>query len=297
MASFDYYRIFYYVAKYHSFSKAATVLENNQPNITRCMNNLEHDLKCKLFVRSNRGVLLTPEGEKLYRHISIAMEHVFAGEEELTRIQTLHSGTITIACSEIALHCVLLPVLKQFRTTYPGIRIRVMNHSTPQAVEFIKNGLADFAVVTTPAALNASLQKTSLKQIQEVPVCSTSRKIPDSPTWEELSSYPIISLCEQTNSFSFYENWFHSLGLPFKPEIEASTADQILPMVESDLGIGFVPVDFLKGKTDVDSLKVLRLHPQIPTRDICLIKRSKSSLSAAAKKLEKMLTASCIQHL
>lgn len=37
----DYYRIFYYVAQYKSFSKAAEVMGNNQPNITRCMNILE----------------------------------------------------------------------------------------------------------------------------------------------------------------------------------------------------------------------------------------------------------------
>ena len=38
---FDYYRIFYFVAKYKSFSKAAKILHNNQPNITRCMNIME----------------------------------------------------------------------------------------------------------------------------------------------------------------------------------------------------------------------------------------------------------------
>ena len=38
----DYYRIFYYVAQYKSFSKAADVMGNNQPNITRCMNILEN---------------------------------------------------------------------------------------------------------------------------------------------------------------------------------------------------------------------------------------------------------------
>lgn len=62
MVSFEYYR-FYFVAQYKSFTKAAEILNNNQPNITRCMNILENELECKLFVRSNRGVTLTPEGE------------------------------------------------------------------------------------------------------------------------------------------------------------------------------------------------------------------------------------------
>ena len=58
---YDYYRIFYYVARCGSFTKAAEILENNQPNITRCMNNLEQSLGCKLFVRTNHGITLTPE--------------------------------------------------------------------------------------------------------------------------------------------------------------------------------------------------------------------------------------------
>lgn len=44
MITYDYYRIFYFVAQYHSFTKAAEILKNNKPNITRCMNNLEVSL-------------------------------------------------------------------------------------------------------------------------------------------------------------------------------------------------------------------------------------------------------------
>ena len=39
--NFEYYRIFYYVAKYSNFTKAAHALGNSQPNITRAMNCLE----------------------------------------------------------------------------------------------------------------------------------------------------------------------------------------------------------------------------------------------------------------
>ena len=85
MITYDYYRIFYYVAQYKSFTKAAAALGNNQPNITRCMNNLEAELDCKLFLRSNKGVLLTPEGHKLYEHVAIAFEQLALGEEAIIR--------------------------------------------------------------------------------------------------------------------------------------------------------------------------------------------------------------------
>ena len=64
--NFEYYKIFYYVAKYENFTKAARVLGNSQPNITRAMNSLEQQIHSTLFVRTNRGVQLTPEGQRLY---------------------------------------------------------------------------------------------------------------------------------------------------------------------------------------------------------------------------------------
>ena len=51
----DYYRIFYYVAQYQSFSKAAEILGNNQPNLSRCMNLLESELGCKLRSQPDAG--------------------------------------------------------------------------------------------------------------------------------------------------------------------------------------------------------------------------------------------------
>ena len=54
--NFEYYKIFYYVARYCNFTKAAHALHNSQPNITRAMNALEQEIQCTLFVRTNRGV-------------------------------------------------------------------------------------------------------------------------------------------------------------------------------------------------------------------------------------------------
>ena len=58
----DYYRVFYYAAKYRNLSQAAAALYSSQPNVTRTIHLLEQALGCPLFLRSNRGVTLTPEG-------------------------------------------------------------------------------------------------------------------------------------------------------------------------------------------------------------------------------------------
>ena len=288
---YDSYKTFYYVAKYESFTQAANVLRNSQPNITRCIKNLEEELGCKLFIRSNRGTKLTQEGQKLYAHVSLAFEHLRAGEEEILQRQSLKSGNITIAASEIALHCALLPALKRFRSRYPGVRIRIFNHSTPQAIEVLRNGLADFAVVTTPTDAPKSLLSYPIQTIQEVPVCSAAFDSIPAKTLalQELLQYPIICLGAQTKTFQFYTRFFAQNGLTLRPDIEAATADQILPMVKSDLGIGFVPEDFIFKEADPSGIRVLTVKPAIPKREICLLKRKGEGSSVAAKELEKML--------
>lgn len=286
--NYDYYRVFYYVAKYQNISQAAKLLLNNQPNLTRTIKKLEAELGCPLFSRSRKGMTLTPEGERLFEHIRIAIEHIDAGEAEITENRNLQNGTVYIAASEVALRCLLLPILKKYRLLYPGIHVRISNHSTPQAIEALKDGSADIAVVTTPTVHAASLVETKVKPIKEVAVCSSyfsalsGKKI----SLSELAKFPLISLGKDTKSFEFYSALFTTHGLTYAPDIEAFTADQILPMVEADLGIGFVPEEFLRSET---GLFKIDLKETIPERNVVLIKRKEQPLSVAAKELERMI--------
>ena len=78
----------------------------------------------------------------------------------------------------------------------------------------------------------------------------------------------------------------------FVPDIEAATADQILPMVRNNLGIGFVPEEFLQGEESTHIFPVC-LKEQIPLRSVCLIKRRGAALSVAAQELERMIINAC----
>ena len=285
---YDYYRIFYYLAKYGNVTQAARVLLNNQPNLTRAVKTLESELGCPLFIRSNRGMKLTPEGERLFRHIRIAIENIEAGEAEIIESRNLERGSVFVAASEVALHCVLLPVLKKYRSLYPGIKLKISNHSTPQAIDAIKNGFADIAVVTTPTLPSAMLDEITVLKFREVAVCSSAfselwgRKV----SFEELLSYPLISLGTQTKSYELYSDFFAGEGLRYQPETEAATADQIVPMVKADLGIGFVPEEFLEG---IEGVSVIETENPLPEREIRVVKRREQPLGIAAKEIEKLI--------
>ena len=57
-------------------------------------------------------------------------------------------------------------------------------------------------------------------------------------------------------------------------------------MVRSDLGIGFVPEEFLEGMPDVARID---LAEKIPLRSVCMVKRKEQPLSVAAKELERLV--------
>ena len=293
--TYDYYRIFYYVAKYKSFSKAATILMGSQPNISRFMSNLESQLGCKLFIRSNRGVALTLEGQKLYHHVSIAFQHLQAAEMELAQDRSLEHGILTLSASEIALHLLLLPVLSKFHQTYPGIRLRISNHSTPEAIQAVKSGTADLAVVSTPTDIHDPLRAQLLMKASDILVGNRQY---DFLTKEpvhlaEIARYPLICLGRHTTTYEFYYKFYLEHGLILSPDTEVATVDQIPPMILHNLGIGFLPEKLARDAISQGKVVKIPLIEQIPQRDICLIEDRSAPLSIAANALKQMLL-SCV---
>lgn len=291
-ASMDHYWVFYQVARYKNITKAAAALYSSQPNVTHSIRVLETQLGCTLFVRSNKGVRLTPEGETLYAHVAPAIEQIHQAERELRLETRLQMGSVSIGASEVALRCLLLPVLREFRLAYPSIQVRVSNYSTPQALRALEEGRVDLAVVTTPVELGKGIQQDNLGKIREVAVCSPGLGLfPQRPiSLQELSEYPLISLGRDTMTYRLYDAWFRKNGLPFHPDIEAATADQILPMVKSDLGIGFVPEAFLTMESA--DLRPIPLAVPTPEREICLLHKPHNPLRLAARKFVELLEAS-----
>ncbi|MCD8082519.1 MAG: LysR family transcriptional regulator [Clostridiales bacterium] len=291
--TYDYYRIFYYVAKYQSFTRAASVLLNSQPNITRAMNNLEQELGCRLFLRSHRGVTLTPEGEMLYAHVQVAQEQLQLGEEELLNTKSLRHGSISIGSSEIALHGLLLQVLGRFHQDYPKVRLRVSNYSTPQALTALKNGLVEIAVVTmaTRSNIEQPFQVTELRRFQEILVGGPrfARLAGQSMSFADLAAYPLVLHDKTTWTYDFYNRLFAGHGLILRPDIEVTTIDQILLMVEHGLGLGFLPAFFVREALAKGAVFEIPLKDPIPERRICLVYDRRRPLGSAVQKMEKML--------
>lgn len=286
-STYQYYYIFYHVAKYRSFTKAAQILQSNQPNVTHAMNKLENELGCRLFIRSHKGITLTDEGEKLYHRAAIAFEQLSMAENELSMSTKPVNGIVTIGASETALHGFLMGNLGAFYEKFPGIHIRILNLSTSKGVEAVKSGKVDFCIVATPTGAKKPLKEVPLFSFDDILIAGAkfSHLAHGKKSLKELEGCPLVCMLETSMTFSFFNQFYYEHGLILKPDIELSTSDLIVPAVINNLGIGFVPSFYAGSALSEGKCFEITLKETLPSRSVCIVHDSGRTLTAAAKEL------------
>lgn len=292
-ANFESYKVFYYVAKYKNITAAAKALFLTQPTVSHCIQGLENELGCTLFLRSQKGVTLTHEGSLLYEHVSIACEHIFKAEEKINAVNSLSEGLIRIGASETTLHHFLLPYLKDFRLKHSKIKLQIANNNTPSTIAALKSGLIDVAILVMAIdEKDSALTITKLASFQYVAIASdVFSELKDKPVAvKDLLNYPLICMEPGTFTRQFLDKYFLANNYELKPDIELATADLITPMVKNDLGIGFAPFEFAQESLDNKTVFRLNLIQEIPPCEICAIYNNTRPLSIASQKFLNMLT-------
>lgn len=290
--NFDYYKVFYYVAKYENITLAAKALFLSQPTVSHYIKNLENELNCVLFLRSKKGVTLTPEAKLLYTHIKKACEHIFEAEEELSSYQSMENGLLRIGASEMTLHNFLLPYLEKFRMNYPSIKLKITNNTTPTSISMIKAGLLDFSIITSPIAPDKDILVIELTTFQDIVIAGKQyAHLQSTPVHlKELTSYPLICLEQNTTTRNYLEDFFLRHQLTLDADIELATSDLIVPMVAHNLGIGFVPEGFAQDKIKEEAIYQVPLIEKLPPRHICLVCNANYPLPIAGNAFLKLLS-------
>lgn len=149
-ANLEYYKVFYYVATCGSLTRAAEIMCISQPAVSQAIKQLEQCVDGKLFLRTTKGVKLTPEGDVLYKYVKEGYEAICLGEEKFRQLLDIESGEVKIGASDMTLQFYLLPYLERFHEMYPKIKVNVANAPTPEALEQLQKGKTDFAIVSMP---------------------------------------------------------------------------------------------------------------------------------------------------
>lgn len=287
----EYYKIFYYTARAGSFTLAAEELSVSQPAVSQTIRQLEHAVGTPLFVRTGKGVRLTPGGEILYAHVKRGYESILLGETKLKEMQELKSGEIRIGASDMTLKYCLLPYLQKFHERYPKVKLNVTNGPTPETLRYMQEGRIDFGVVTEPVNVHEEISLWPIRKIRDTFVAGyrflelRHRTI----SLKELESLPLICLEKNTSTRRYLDQFLKTSGINIQPEIELATSDMIVQFARRNLGVASVVYDFAEEYLEKGELFELKIQKKIPERAICIAVDGRQPLSSAAQELFGMM--------
>ncbi len=287
IGNLEYYKVFYYVAKNSSVSRAADELAISQPAVSQAIKQLERTLQARLFHRAARGVKLTEEGKILFAYVEKGYEQINLGVEKIMLMKNLEIGEIRIGASDMTLQFYLLPYLEQFHEKYPDIKIIVTNAPTPETLNYLEEGKIDFGIVSTPFTKTAGMETRPVREIEDIFVAGRKFIAYKNHTLDlaQLEKLPLVLLEKNTSTRRYMDEYLLENGVHTQPEFELATSDMIVRFALRNLGIGCVVRDFAQEYLVSGQLFELRFNQMIPKRQFCIVKSNKISLSYAASKL------------
>ena len=150
-------KAFFEVANSKSISKASNKLNISQSAISRQIQDLEFDLKTLLFIRHQKGVRLTEQGENLYNAVNNINLSINDFEKKLIDKKTKPTGKLTINTTVGFGSTWLTPRIKKFTDRYPEMDISLL--MSDEEVD-LNSRIADIAVrVKKPTQSNLIFKK------------------------------------------------------------------------------------------------------------------------------------------
>lgn len=276
------YKIFYTVAKYKHMTKASKELHISQPAISQSIKKLETQLDGTLFIRSNKGMDLTSEGQMFYDYVKGALELINNAENEFTSFKDLSKGEIKIGASTTLTKIILMDTLKKFHSDYPNIEINIKNDLTKDLIIDLQKGKLDFVIFNEGDIKEKNINIKELTTIKQGFIYNPKYFNDDIKELNNLNDYPLILQKKESNSRKFLDNYLLNKNISLKAKTEVVSQDLILEFTDAGFGIGFGIITL--AKKSFPKLKELKINNQIPHTKIYLAMNKSINLPFASKK-------------
>ena len=277
------YRVFYVVAKHKHMTRASEELHISQPAISQSIKKLEDQLGGTLFLRSNKGMELTSEGEMFFDYVKGALELINNAENEFTSFKALSKGNIKIGASTTLTKTILMDSIKKFHKDYPNINIDITNDLTSNLIIDLEKGKLDFVIYNEGNIKETNIDTKIISKLRQGFLYNPEYFNDDIKDFNYLEKYPLILQKKESNSRKFLDNYTLNKGIILNPKTEVVSQDLVLEFTSAGFGIGFGIIDL--AKRNYPNLKELKINKEIPNNNIYLAKNKNINLPFASKKL------------
>ncbi|TAN77816.1 MAG: LysR family transcriptional regulator [Magnetospirillum sp.] len=249
----DKLRVFHAVAEAGSFTHAGEVLNLSQSAVSRQISALEESLNLPLFHRHARGLILTEQGELLFRTAREVFSKLAMTEALLTESREQPQGPLKITTTVAFGSLWLTPRIKDFLDLYPEISVTMVLFDGELDLAMRE---ADVAIRLMPPRQPDLVQRHLLSMhynVYAAPEYLKKHGMPRSP--EDLDPHHIIVYGDDARISPPVANvnWLLEAGAnpirPRRPVLEVNNVYGMYRAVKSGLGIAALP-DYMSQEAD-----------------------------------------------
>lgn len=273
-------KLFTSLCRHLHFGNAGVENHMSPSAVSRSIQRLEEIVGHKLFIRDNRSVSLTAEGEIFHRYATDVLDRTDLLNRELGEHDGELTGRLTLFSSVTASQSILPNVLSRFRQEYSGIHIQLETGYAVNALKKLYEG-CDVVVAALSPEEDAQLIK---RIITAIPILTVAPV--DAPEMDGMlagnidwSRVPLI-LPSVGQARENIDIWFTRQGI--RPNIYAEVAgnEAILSLVALGCGVGFVPQLVIRESPLASKVRIVPSGPPLADFDVGFCTR-RSSLAGS----------------
>jgi DNA-binding transcriptional LysR family regulator len=282
------YKVFYDVANYGSFSKAAEMTYTTQSAISKSIKKLEEELETKLFYRNPHGVELTEQGKQLLYYVEKVYGNLLTAERMMLETENLERGKLTIGLPSYISSFFFMDTIAKFHNKYPNIEITLINGPHAYLLDLLDKHQIDFMIYSELNITDKELDIVKLYTVNYSFVCRKDEynKYKNIKSIKDLENIPLVLPVHPTNNRKYIDEVFIKHNINPKHIISIHTSEGILSAVKKGLGVGYVIENIYK---DDDTYKKIDIKEKLREEDIIMIYNKKFLTNAPKKFIEEYI--------
>lgn len=251
---------FAYVAAHGSFSRAAEILNTDQPALSRLVRRLEVELRQTLLVRNGRGAAPTEAGEVLLVHCKEILQHVQRAKDAMQTMQGSARQKFTLGLVPHVAKFAILSLVRDMRAQFPGAAITMVEGASAVLLESLLMDRIDAAIMyETPRSDLIETRTLLREEIYFIGPATSGTPAPENLCFKEVGRYPLIisSRMHAIREVVEAQAAQHQVKLNIALEVDAVTS--VLDLVQEGFGYALLPLNALERDERKRQLSVTRI--------------------------------------
>ncbi|QEM67741.1 LysR family transcriptional regulator [Geobacter sp. FeAm09] len=256
-------RAFAEVVRQGGFSRAAKTLFATQSTVSKAVRQLEDELGVRLLERVGHHSRLTEAGEIVFHRATAILAEGDDLRSELAEVRGLKRGTLRLGLPPIGSNTVFAPWFATYRSRYPGVEIKLVEHGSKRLEEMVLAGELDFAATLLPVGSEFEWQEVCREPIDVL--LAADHPLAQRPrlTFDALAGMPFILYGEDFALSSIILKACREGGFTPKVATQSSQVDLVIELVAAKLGIALLPRSLAEQCPHPLTKRVAIDHPEI----------------------------------